>query len=230
VKRLRRALASLQARGAQVGAKPATNADNPEYRRIASELDAANSEVAALQTSTARARAQLQQYTANLFPSPEVERQFSDLERRRTSLQTQYQEVQSKLKSAQLSQVVEADAHAEHFSLVRAPVAASSPYSPNRIGVILLGLVLGCAIAAVVVAVAETSDATVRGTRDVVGFSSIPVLGGVPVILLPSDQRRQRLFWGWVSAAYLIVAAFVALTVIQAEIRDHRVQISSGSV
>src|SRR5579863_2423249 len=45
VKRLRRALATLEAQQAQNGGKP-VEADNPEYRRIQSELVAARSEVA----------------------------------------------------------------------------------------------------------------------------------------------------------------------------------------
>jgi polysaccharide biosynthesis transport protein len=226
VKRLKRALAVLQA---QQGTRPggvAQEADNPEYRRISSELASARSEVKALQVSTARARSQLDQYTANSNPSAALERQVADLERRRTSLQTQFQEVQSKLKGAQLGQTVEADGHAEHFSLIRAPIVATTPYSPNRVGVILLGLIVGFGLAAVAVSAAESADATVRGARDIVGFESIPFLASVSEILRPQDVRRRRLIWGSVSAVYLALAVFVAITVIHAESRDYPTQVS----
>jgi succinoglycan biosynthesis transport protein ExoP len=229
VKRLKRALAALEAQQKQNGSGPATDADNPEYRRLTSQLAAARSEETALLAATARAREQLQKYTANSNPSTELERRVDELERRRASLQTEFQGVQDKLKSAQLGQIIEADPHAEHFSLLRAPVVPSTPYSPNRIGVILLGLVLGCGLATVAVSVAESSDATVRGSRDVVGFTGIPVLGSVSEIFIPADLRRRRLIWGSVSLVYLLGAVFVGMTVMHSEIRDHLVRISSST-
>jgi uncharacterized protein involved in exopolysaccharide biosynthesis len=229
VKRLKRALAALEAQQKPNGSAPAADADNPEYRRIVSELAAARSEVFALQSATARAREQLLTYTANSNPSANLSRQVAELERRRTTLQTQFQELQEKLKGAQLGQVIEADAHAEHFSLLRAPVVAWTPYSPNRLGIILLGLVLGGGLAAAAVAAAESADATVRGTRDVVGFEGIPVLGSVTEILTASDLRGRRMIWGSVSALYVLAAIFVTVTVIQADTRAHLIQSSSST-
>jgi uncharacterized protein involved in exopolysaccharide biosynthesis len=229
VKRLKRALAALEAEQKQNPSGAASDADNPEYRRIVSQLAAAKSEVTALQTATARAREQLLTYTQNSNPSANLTRQVAELQRRRTSLQTQFQEMQEKLKGAQLGQVVEADTHAEHFSLLRAPTVARTPFSPNRLGVIMLGLVLGGALAAAAVAAAESADATVRGTRDVVGYQGIPVLGSVSEILIPSDLRGRRMIWGSVSALYVLAAIFVTFTVIQADTRDHLIQTSSST-
>jgi polysaccharide biosynthesis transport protein len=230
VKRLRRALASLLAVQAKSGAgTPAIKADNPEYQRVASQLDSARTEVQALQGSVARARGQMDQYSAFLRSSPEVERQFTDLQRRRANLQTQFQEMQEKLKSAELGQEFESEKQGERFSMIGAPVVASSPYYPNRIGLILLGFVLGCAIAAIAVTIAESTDATVRGAGDIASLSDIPVLGAIPDILRPGDVRRRRLVWGSVSAAYLLVGILVAVTVIRAEVRAHRVEVSRSS-
>jgi uncharacterized protein involved in exopolysaccharide biosynthesis len=228
VKRLKRALAALQAQQQQTGST-APEADNPEYRRISSELVAARSEVTALTTATARARAQLERYTENTNPSAALAQQVAELDRRRSSLQTEFQDVQGKLKSAQLGQDIEADPHAEHFTLLRAPVVAPTPFSPNRLGVILLGLVLGGAIAAVAVAAAEGADVTVRGVRDVVGFApTVQVLGTVSEILIPADLRRRRLIWGSVSVLYVAAVIFVGVTIVQATERDHIVQ-ATGS-
>jgi polysaccharide chain length determinant protein (PEP-CTERM system associated) len=226
VKRLKRALAALEAQqGAQQkGSDPAASADNPEYRRIASELAAARTEVSALQADTARARAQVAQYAANVNPSAALGRQVADLDRRRSSLQAEYQGIQEKLKSAQLGQVAESGKNAEHFSLLQAPFAASQPYSPNRLGVILLGLVLGGAIAAAAVALAESSDATVRGARDILSLKGLVVLGSVPEILLDADRHRKRWIWGSVSAVYLAAAVLVVITIGQAQSRAHRVE------
>lgn len=226
VKRLQHALAELQAQGAKatqgkgVDAIAAT-ADNPDYRKTASELTAARADVAALQDSVARARAQLAQYTATVNPSAALERQVADLERRRASLQTQFQAVQETLKNAQFGQQVESDPHAEHFVLIQSPYPTLQPYSPNRLGIILLGLVLGGAIAAGAVAIAESSDPTVRGVIDISPLGNLTVLGNVPVILLRKDRIRSRLIWGSVTAVYVAALVIVIMTVSEAQARVH---------
>jgi uncharacterized protein involved in exopolysaccharide biosynthesis len=230
VKRLRRALASLLAQQNGRGADAASHADNPEYQRVASELQAARKEVAALQRSTDSARLRLDQYNALLQSSPEIERQYADLQRRRESLQAQFQQSQEKVNSAAMGQQFEAAKQGEHFSLIRTPFPASTPYYPNRLGMILLGLVAGGMLAALAVAVAESSDATVRGARDIgrAGESSL-LLGGIPEILRPEDHRRRRLLWGSVCAAYLVAAVMVAGTVIHANARANSAQTSASS-
>lgn len=222
VKRLQRALAALMAQQGPGGAT-AGGADNPEYRRIAAQLSAAKNEVAALQSATARARAQVAQYTAKLNPSTEVAQRVADLDRRRSALQAQFQDVQTKLKSAQMGTAMEADDdHAERFTMVRAPYLASSPFAPNRPGLILLGLVLGCVVAAVAVAVAENSDVTVRGTRDLVALTEAPILGSIAEILLPATERRRKVVWGSVAAVYVVAALLVVGTIWKANQRDFR--------
>jgi protein tyrosine kinase modulator len=223
VKRLKRALAVLEAQQSQ-GGGATVKADNPEYQRIASELASTRADIAARQSDIARTRAQLQQFTN---PSANLVQQVADLERRRASLQTEFQDVQGRLKNAQLGQFVEADPHAEHFTLLRAPVVAATPYSPNRIGVILLGLVLGCGIAAALVWGVESADDTVRGARDV-ALASMPLLGSISEIRIPSEVRRHRLIWGSVSALYVLAGIMVTATVIQAQTHEHIVQTSSS--
>jgi succinoglycan biosynthesis transport protein ExoP len=217
VRRLERALETLLAEsGTSVGdAGP----NNPEYRRISQQLSSARNDVAALQAAVARARSQVDRYTAQLYPSAEVARRVADLERRRSALQDEFQTVQGRLKSAELGQIVEAEeTHSERFALIRAPWVASSPYSPNRIGVILLGLVLGAAIAAIAVAIAESTDATVRGSRDVMFLGDVPLLGKVSDVVLPHEQRRHRMVWGAVAALYVLAAVLVGSTVLKSSL------------
>lgn len=230
VKRLRRVLQDLLAQQSSgVAHSPSVKPDNPDYIRVASQADAAHKEVVALQDNVARAHAKLDEYSAFLRSSPEIERQYTDLQRRRESLQNQFQQVQDKVKSAEMGQAFEAQKQGEHFTLLRAPNAASSPSYPNRLGLILLGIVLGSAIAAVVVTIIESSDETVRGANDLLDTDDMPLLGGVPEILRVEDHRRRRLVWGSVCAVYLAAAIFVGITIVQAQMRAHSAEISSSS-
>jgi succinoglycan biosynthesis transport protein ExoP len=223
VKRLQRALAALMAQQNARGnaGAPTIKADNPDYQRVASQLDSANKDVTALQANVQRDLADLNRYSDALHGSPEFEQQYAALQRRRDSLQTQFAQVQEKLKGAEMGQRFEAEKQGEHFSEIRAPFPAGSPFFPNRIGLIMLGLVVGGALAAIVVAVTESTDATVRGASDVVSSDNLPLLGGVPEILRPNDDRRRKLAWGAAFAAYAVAAILVTVTVIHAQIRDH---------
>lgn len=225
VKRLRRALASLMAQGNRGGLPASVHADNPEYLRVASELDSARKEVAALRGRAAKTREQIDTYSGFLRRSPDVEREYSALQRRRESLQSQYLQVQEKLKSARLGQVFEAGNQGEHFSMIRAPVASPQPFSPNRIGIILLGLALGCATLAAALAIAESTDATVRGSDDLSAFESVALLGVIPEMFGRADLHRRNLIWGSVSVVYVIALLFVAGTIYRAEARLHQTKV-----
>jgi hypothetical protein len=90
------------------------------------------------------------------------------------------------------------------------------PVYPNRIGLILLGVVLGGLFSAIAVAIAEASDSNVRDTRDLPSFGDAPVLATIPNILNTRDRRRRRLvFVSW-AAAYGIAIFVVSATVVSA--------------
>lgn len=208
VKRLRRALETLMAQG-EAGRSTGARADNPDYLRVQSQLEAARREVAALRAATGRARAQISEYASLLRAAPSVEREYNEIARRRSVLQEQFQDIQSKLRDAQLGQVFEAERRGERFTLVREPFAASSPHFPNRLGLALLGLVLGLVIAAVAVSVKEGMDPSVRSLGDAMTTAGLPVIGVVPLIKTDEDIRKRRQ-----QATYLALAYAVALLVL----------------
>jgi len=66
------------------------------------------------------------------------------------------------------------------------------------------------------VALAEASDASVRGADDVQSILETSPLGAVPPIRNREEIRRRRLVFGSVTAAYLTAAVVVVFTVIAA--------------
>ena len=215
VKRLRRAMEDLIAKNAAGVGKP-VKPNNPDYLRIDSQLEGVRRELSALRASAASTRAKISEYTANLRSTPTVEREFSDVARRREGLQLKSQQLQDRLHNAQLAQSFEAESRGERFSMVRAPFAPEMPFYPNRIGMILLGLVLGFGLTAVVVSIVESTDPTIRDSGDLPVFSGASLLGTIPVIMTAGDRRRRMLLWGSVAGAYCIAVAFVGFTVASA--------------
>ena len=210
VKRLQRALEALQTQGAKDTAPGAIKADNPEYLRVAGQLDAAHRDVNGIRASAERVRAQMYNYSGLMRAAPEIEREFGNLERRRAALASQYTDIQSKLGESRLGQLVETEKRGERFAMVWPPLEPSSPSAPNRQGLILLGLVLGLAMAAIALAIAESADPSVRNIRDMGAAADWPVLGSVPPILTKADRYKQVRRVVVLGASYALGIALVA--------------------
>jgi succinoglycan biosynthesis transport protein ExoP len=218
VKRLKQALQTLSAQQATVTAGGVVaNANNPVYQTTASQLLSARKELAGMRAQAAKNRAEIDMYEQLLRKTPGVEREYSDIMRRRSSLQTTYQQIQDKLQNAQMAQNFETEQGGERFTLLRAAYPAHLPVYPNRIGLILLGVVLGFALAGVAVAIAENSDSTIRDVNDFPMFGDAQVLASIPIIPNTRDSRRRRLvFISWVAAygvALFVVGAAVVSSV-----------------
>jgi len=216
VKRLRRALQTLMAQSAQSPSSPngiALSANNPQYNLTATQLQAARNELASLKAQAYATQAKLGQSRNLVLATPGAEREFSEVMRRKQVLQNEYQQTQDKLQSANLAQTFESQQGGERFTLLRAPSDPKSPVYPNRVGLILLGLVFGAAVAGIAIAVSESTDKNIRTARDISLPEGVPVLASIPFIKNTSDRRRRVLKWGSFIAAYSI-ALFVAAAVI----------------
>jgi succinoglycan biosynthesis transport protein ExoP len=150
VKRLRRALETLMAQSAQSTVPQggiAAAANNPQYNLTATQLQAARNELASLRSQANMLQGKLGQSRVLVAQTPAAEHEFSEVVRRKQALQTEYQQIQDKFQSASLAQTFESQQGGERFTLLRAPTEPKSPIYPNRVGVILLGLIFGAAAA-----------------------------------------------------------------------------------
>jgi polysaccharide chain length determinant protein (PEP-CTERM system associated) len=212
VKRLTRAIQALAAQ-ANVTADANIRPDNPEYLRISSELASVRRNLGALRAQAGRARTQIAAYEQRLSVSSTVERDYVQLEREREIAQQQFTEIKNRLSEAEIAQTLESEARGERFTLIRAPFVPRSPSSPNRLGIILMGLVLGGGLAVGWIALRESADPTVRGAVDIAALGNLAVIGAIPRLLNSGDRRRQRLIWGSVAGAYLVATVVVAATI-----------------
>ena len=80
---------------------------------------------------------------------PEVQKGLSRLERQRDVLQKSLDELSFKLMQARLGENLEQDQQAERFEVIEQPVTPTTPVRPNRKKIIVLGLALAMAAAAI---------------------------------------------------------------------------------
>jgi len=222
VQRLEKQVAALQAALAAQPAPPsggtaaaAPEADNPAYVELEAQLAASKSQLATLDGQMAELRKRIAGYRHDISATPQVEREYRQLLTEYETAQHKYEEVRTKQMEAQVSQNLESDRKGERFTLIEPPLTPEKPVSPNRPLILILGLVLSLALAAGVTAVFESTDATVRGRRDVEELLEAPPLAVVPRIVtereIRAGRRRMRLaLWGAAAAG---VAAVVVVHV-----------------
>lgn len=212
IKRLRLALDEVMARrsAAAAGSSPP---DNPEYLSVASQLQSARQELAALRDIAGRAVGQRQTLQAQLTIAPSVEKDYEQLLRNRDLLKDQFQQLQGKVQEADIGKSYESEQQGERFTLIRAPGIPDSPNSPNRLGLMLIGVVLGGALAIGAAIMAENSDPSVRSYQDVRQVTAVPLLAAIPMLLNPSARRhRRRMVMAGISAL-AIASAVSGLTI-----------------
>jgi succinoglycan biosynthesis transport protein ExoP len=215
VKRLRRALETLMAQtGGRTGAKQTAN--NPQYLLTEAQLRAARETLANLQAQSNATRAKLEQRQAWLQQTPGAEREVAEVLRRKEVLQNEYQHIQDRLQSANLAQTFESQQGGERFALVRSPGIPRLPVYPNRVGLILLGLILGAALAGIAVAVTESMDTKVRTAKDLPLPDGVEVLSSIPFINNKWDRRRRAIMLSSFVAAYSAALVVVAVVIVSA--------------
>ncbi|MEO8464122.1 MAG: hypothetical protein ABI640_02185 [Gammaproteobacteria bacterium] len=216
VRRLTRSIEEMSARNGAAQPSTPVTPDNPNYIQVANQLDAAKRELAALNANADRARAQLKEYERSAKLAPEVEREFNQVLREYQVAQQRFEDIQKSLNEAELGRSLESEQRGERFTLIRNPSKPSRPASPNRLGILLLGIVLGGALAVGLAAFRESSDPTIRSARDLLEFTDIRPIGAVPFLPTAEDRRKRVIAWTAASIVFAVAALFVGATVVQA--------------
>jgi succinoglycan biosynthesis transport protein ExoP len=214
VKRLKRALETLVAQANTNASGVAQVSNNPAYQMIKTQLAGAGNTLRGLQQLMAATRSKYEQLHERVATTPTAERAVSEILRRKQALQNEYQQTQDKLQSANLAESFESQQGGERFTMLRAPSVPHSPVFPNRLGLILLGLVVGAALTGIAIASAESMDPTVRTSRDLALPDNALMLGSIPFIKNKHDRRKRAVVLGSFAAAYCLAAFFAIAAVI----------------
>lgn len=220
VKRLERELEGVVSARKMLGsdsktAKSDEIPDNPAYIQLTSQVDAADTTIRALQIKRKELVAKLTDYEQRLTQSPQVEREFREMSRGYDNAWAKYKELKAKQMEAQLAQVMETERKGERFTLIEPPELPEKPLKPNRMALLVLGVIFSFAGGVGTVAVSENMDNTVRGARTLTALLNLAPLGAIPFIETPDDVRKQRRR-RWTMAVTIVIA--VAAVIVAAHL------------
>lgn len=176
------------------GAVVEEEADNPAYINLAAQLASVQSEIASVNKQIATNTEKMAYYRGLIEATPKVEEVYRSMISERDNLQHKYSELRQKHLQAQVAQGLEKNQQGERFSLIEPPLLPEKPSKPNRLAIILIGVVLGIGLGVGTAALLEFSDQSIRSPDALSRLTSLPVLVTIPELGAKTGRgwRKRR--------------------------------------
>ncbi len=206
----RQEIAEVKAKIESAGDEGGDEGLSPAQQNARAEQQRAQLRAAAARQDIARLNAQIAEIHANLSGTPRVAEQLDALEREYQHLFASYQEFSNKRLEAGVAANMERRQKGEQFRILESAYPPPEPFSPNRIAIVAVGLLLGIGLGAGLAVLLEALDSSFHGARQLQMALRFPVLASIPGIVLESDRaamRRRRIR----NAVAAVAVTFVVL-------------------
>jgi polysaccharide chain length determinant protein (PEP-CTERM system associated) len=174
-------------------------------RRTIESIDA---ELGKLRNEETTLRATIASFEQRLQGAPEREQEFSLITRDRQVAKDLYDSMLKRYDEAQLAASLETDRQGERFRVLEPALPPEGPTGPNRLRLILMGILLALAAAVALVLASEQFDASFHDVDDIREFTSVPVLVSIPPI--GPVPFKRRLFAGLATVSTIAIIALIA--------------------
>jgi capsular polysaccharide biosynthesis protein len=182
--------------------------DNPAYINLSAQLTNARAEINLLQHQIKELELSATEYRRRIAATPNVEESYNALIGERNNTQAKYDDLMRKHMEAGVSQGLEKEQKGERFTLIDPARLPEKPLKPNRLAIMLIGLVLGIGAGIGFAALREFSDDAVRNPDQLELVTKFPVLAGIPPIITRADIVRRR--WKRIALATGTIGVIVA--------------------
>ncbi|MGD8374722.1 MAG: GNVR domain-containing protein [Acidobacteriota bacterium] len=162
---------------------------NPAFERLQTEVQAIDLEISQLEEEIDRIKEDVARYRARVENAPSREQELLSLTRDYNTLESKYQDLLRKKTDAEIAETLERERQGEQFVVLDRARPPATPYRPDPIQTIAVGILLGLAIGGGIVALQEVLRPTFYAPQQVQEATGVPVLAAVPIIKVP---RRRR--------------------------------------
>lgn len=187
--------------------------DNPAFIEVKTQLTALDLERANLLDQQKKMGVALGALENRLEHAPVAEREFNRLLREYGMAQSRYTELSAKLVEAKAAQGMEESQTAERFTIIEPAVRPDKPFKPNRVGLLLVGVVLALGAGSAFALAREGFDRSIKTVDELTSLSDLPLLAAVPIIETDRERWNRRVRWA-VVAAGIVVAVAVTLAIV----------------
>lgn len=163
---------------------------NPYVTSLMSQLDQANVEVKTGVEQIAGLHRQIATYEKRIDNTPRREHELSLIARDYESTKELFKTLLGKREEAGIAADLEQRQKGENFRIMDPAVIPERPTGPNRMRLLMIGLVLSLGAAGAAVVLAENVDTSFRRVDEVRSRLPVPILSTIPRITTESDLRR----------------------------------------
>jgi hypothetical protein len=174
-------------------------------------LVAMDAEMAKLKGDEAGLRESIASIEKRLEGAPAREQEYQRISRDYNATKDLYDSLLKRYDEAQLGESMENDKQGERFRLLETALPPSGPVAPNRVRLMIVGLLFAIAAAGVAALIAEQFDATFHSIDDIREFTTVPVLVAIPAIA-PGHARRALRLTLVTASLIAVIAVVVALS------------------
>jgi uncharacterized protein involved in exopolysaccharide biosynthesis len=168
------------------------SATNPAYIALKSDAEKADVTLAAMKIERARLEEQLKSVYEKMHSMPQVTKEYNEMDADYQNAKANLTDLQLKLASARLSQGMEDEQLGETFKVIEPAFFPEKPAKPNRLAILLIGIVLAMGVSIGTASFLEYSDTRVHDTETVERLSGLSVFSTIPRIVTAEDIKRTR--------------------------------------
>ncbi len=184
--------------------------DNPAYINLQTQIASITNNINNLQIEKQNIREDLEKYRKRIENAPEVEKKFNKLTRDYNITNRKYNETMDSLMAANVAKQMQEGQFGQRFEIKNYAFLPGKPYKPNRIAIILLGIVLAFGLGFGIAALQEFFDHSVKCEKELAGLASIPVLTVIPKVETREEKINRafhRLIWVCVALGFFLIGA-----------------------
>jgi polysaccharide biosynthesis transport protein len=173
-------------------ALPDEHSDNPEYMNLRAQIIVTESELDSLRQDRVRATQRLEDYQQRLAMQPFVDEQFNALTLDYENAKKNFDEVSRNLHAARIAQEMDLAERGERFRINHPAGVPVKPSKPNRLLIMIIGLVFGAGCAVGLAAVSEGMDSSIKTPDEMESVLGVPLLATISLFDSPREKQLRR--------------------------------------
>jgi succinoglycan biosynthesis transport protein ExoP len=164
---------------------------NPLYQQLKEEMAKNELEMAALDAKEKHLTEKIETKKNTLKNIPEEKKVLADLERDRDSFKKTYDQLIQRLGQSEVSTQMEVQDKAATFRIVDPAILPVKPVSPNRLKIIVIGIIASLGIAFGSLMLLDKLDQSIKSVDNLRGFG-YPILSVIPTIKTSEDVILEK--------------------------------------
>ncbi|HEX3741018.1 MAG TPA: hypothetical protein VHV29_15060 [Terriglobales bacterium] len=179
--------------------------------QIQSQLQSNELEISNREHALTDLKNKIADYQARLNQEPMREQQLADLTRGYDQSKATYDDLLKKKNESAMATSMELLQQGERFRIIDPPSLPAKPDFPNRLKFCGIGLAVGLALGAGVVAAFEMLDDRLYSETEIHEMIPVAVISEIPMIVTLADERssKRKIWLGWATAAAVVLSILV---------------------